>query len=53
MTKAPFSLRLEPDLFTRIKDQAKREHRPVNNLIELALIRYLEENEPKKETPTE
>lgn len=48
MTKSPFSLRLEPDLFERVKEQAKREHRPVNNLIELALIKYLEENEPKQ-----
>jgi hypothetical protein len=33
-----------------VKEQAKKEHRPINNFIEVVLIRYLEEIK-KKENP--
>ena len=43
MGKTPFSLKLDDDLAIAVKEQAKKEHRPVNNFIEVVLLKYLEE----------
>ncbi len=48
MTKQPFSLKLPPELMEKVREQALKEHRPVNNLIEVALLEYLEK---AKENP--
>lgn len=48
MGKQPFSLKLPPELLERVREQAAKEHRPVNNLIEVAILDYLEK---QKETP--
>ena len=53
MGKTPFSLKLEADLMEAVKEQAKKEHRPVNNFIEVALIKYLEDAKEEKEKPAE
>lgn len=47
MGKTPFSLKLDNDLMEKVREQAAKEHRPVNNFIEVVLIKYLEE---QKET---
>lgn len=52
MAKTPFSLKLEPELLEEVRLQAKQEHRSVSNLIEIAIIKYLEEIKQQK-TPTE
>ncbi len=43
MGKTPFSLKLDDNLAIAVKEQAKKEHRPVNNFIEVVLLNYLEE----------
>ena len=43
MGKTPFSLKLDDDLAVAVREQAKKEHRPVNNFIEVVLLKYLEE----------
>lgn len=55
MSKTPFSLKLEADLMESVKRQALKEHRPVNNFIEVVLIKYLEDvkNQEEKENPAE
>ena len=50
MGKTPFSLKLEADLAEAVKEQAKKEHRPVNNFIEVVLIKYLEDVKNQQET---
>lgn len=50
MGKTPFSLKLDDDLATQVKEQAKKEHRPVNNFIEVVLLRYLEEIKKEEST---
>ncbi len=47
MGKTPFSLKLDSDLMDAVKEEAKKEHRPVNNFIEVVLLEYLKK---KKET---
>ncbi len=46
--KRVFSLRMEDEIFDRIEQLAKDEHRSMNNMIEHILIKYLEENENKE-----
>ena len=46
--KRVFSLRMEDEIFDRIEQLAKDEHRYMNNMIEHILIKYLEENENKE-----
>jgi len=54
MGKTPFSLKLDSDIMEAVKDQAKKEHRPVNNFIEAVLMKYLEEQKTEeKEKPAE
>ena len=48
MTKIPYSIRIDPELLTVLKEQAKKEMRPVNNLIEFALNDYLTKASQKK-----
>lgn len=43
--KRVFTLRLDDDIFDRIEQIAKDEHRSMTNLIEFILLKYLEENE--------
>jgi hypothetical protein len=43
MGKTPFSLKLDEDLAVLVREQAKKEHRPMNNFIEVVLLKYLEE----------
>jgi hypothetical protein len=47
MTKSPFSLKLEEILMDRVRKQAQKEHRPVNNFIENVLLEYLNEQDRK------
>ena len=42
MAKVPFSLKIEDKILKEIRLQAEKEHRPVNNFIEVVLIKYLE-----------
>jgi hypothetical protein len=52
MTKAPFSLKLEDKLMERVREEAKNDHRPVNNFIELIIIKYFEEiDKQQQKTP--
>lgn len=54
MGKTPFSLKLDDDLAIAVRDQAKKEHRPMNNFIEVVLLKYLEEiKSQEKEKPGE
>jgi hypothetical protein len=41
--KRVFTLRLEDEIFEQIEDIAKTEHRSMTNLIEYALLKYLNE----------
>ena len=50
MGKTPFSLKLDDDLAIAVKEQAKKEHRPVNNFIEVVLLKYLEELKIQEQT---
>lgn len=50
MGKTPFSLKLDDDLAIAVKEQAKKEHRPVNNFIEVVLFNYLEEIKKQQAT---
>jgi hypothetical protein len=52
MGKTPFSLKLDSDIMEAVKEQAKKEHRPVNNFIEAVLMKYLDEQK-EKEKPAE
>jgi hypothetical protein len=50
MTKQPFSLKLPPEIMEKVRAQALKEHRPVNNLIEVALLEYLERVKEKPQS---
>lgn len=50
MGKQPFSLKLPQELLEEVREQAAKEHRPVNNLIEVALIDYLQKTKEKPES---
>ena len=43
--KRVFTLRLKDEYFDKLEFAAKKEHRSLTNLIELAVIKYLEEFE--------
>ena len=45
--KRVFTLRLKDEYFDKLEVVAKKEHRSLTNLIELAVIKYLEEYESK------
>jgi len=45
--KRVFTLRLKDEYFDKLEYAAKREHRSLTNLIELAVIKYLEDFENK------
>ena len=45
--KRVFTLRLKDEYFDKLAFVAKKDHRSLTNLIELAVIRYLEEYENK------
>ena len=45
--KRVFTLRLKDEYFDKLEFVAKEEHRSLTNLIELAVIKYLEEYENK------
>ena len=58
MSKIPYSLRLEPELLQKIKDQSKIRRRNINNMFEVLLeygILYLNEHsiEPEIEIRTD
>ena len=48
--KRVFTLRLKDEYFDKLEVVAKKEHRSLTNLIELAVIKYLEEFEIKNGT---
>ena len=48
MGKTPFSLKLDSGIMDAVKEQAKKEHRPVNNFIEAVLMKYLEEQKTEE-----
>jgi len=39
--KRPYSIRINPDLLEKLRAQAEKEMRPVNNMIEVAIVEYL------------
>ena len=43
--KRVFTLRMEDEIFDRIEQLAKDEHRSMTNMIEYILLKYLKENE--------
>ena len=45
--KRVFTLRLQDEYFDKLEYAAKKEHRSLTNLIELAVIKYLEDFENK------
>ena len=45
--KKVFTLRLKDEYFDKLEVVAKKEHRSLTNLIELTVIKYLEEYENK------
>jgi len=53
MVKEATSLKLDKEVFERVKTQAKNENRTMANFIETVLIKYLEEVEKEKEKPAE
>jgi hypothetical protein len=46
--KRVFTLRLDDEIFERIEQLAKDDHRSMTNLIEYILLKYLEETEQKE-----
>ena len=48
MTKIPYSIRIDQELLLVLKERAKKEMRPVNNLIEFILSDYLTKASQKK-----
>ena len=44
MAKVPLNVRVDPALLDALKAQAKIENRPLSNLIETVLKRYLADN---------
>ncbi len=48
-TDTQISCRVTAEFKTRVEAQAKRERRPVSNLIIKVMEEYLEKNEPKEE----
>ena len=46
--KRVFTLRLDDNIFDRIEQLAKNDHRSMTNLIEYILLKYLEEMEQGK-----
>ena len=50
MGKQPFSLKLPPEVLEEVRIQAAKEHRPVNNLIEVAILEYLEKQKEKPQS---
>lgn len=45
--KRVFTLRLNDDVFDKIEEIAKEEHRSLTNLIEYILLKYLEDEKDK------
>lgn len=43
--KRVFTLRLDDDIFDKIEQLAKNEHRSMTNMIEYILLKYIEETE--------
>lgn len=48
MVKEATSLKLDKEVFERVKIQSKKENRTMANFIETVLIKYLEEQEETK-----
>ena len=48
MTKTARGITIDDTIWERVKAQAIKEHRPVSNLVEFVLIKYLEDLEKKK-----
>ena len=48
--KRVFTLRLKDEYFDKLEIVAKKEHRSLTNLIELSVIKYLEEYENKNQS---
>lgn len=44
MAKIPYSIKVDEEVLDGIKKVAEDQHRSVNNTIEVALIKYVEEN---------
>lgn len=45
--KRVFTLRLDDEVFEKIEQLAKEEHRSMTNLIEYILLKYLDETQSK------
>lgn len=49
MTKVPLNVRVDPDLRKQLQEIAKRQNRPLSNLVETVLLEFVKEtmNESK------
>ncbi len=50
MVKEATSLKLEQDLMEKVRDQARKENRSLNNCIETILLEYYNNIEKEKKT---
>jgi len=48
MTKDVTTIRIDTKIMDRVKEEAKKENRPISNFIETVLIKYLEEQKEKE-----
>lgn len=49
MQKALFTLKIDPDLLARAKEQAQREERTVSSLLRFSLLEYLAKKTGKEQ----
>jgi len=45
--RVPLNVKIPPELRVRLIALAKEENRPLSNLVETVMLRYLEQHEPK------
>lgn len=48
MTKTARGITIDDEIWERIKEQAKKENRPISNFIETIIIKHFEEIEQQK-----
>ncbi|GET20471.1 hypothetical protein [Prolixibacter denitrificans] len=49
MTKSAKTITVDEVIWDKVKEQAKKENRPISNFVETVLIRYFDEIEKSKE----
>ena len=48
MAKTPVNIRLDDDLLKRVKKLAKADHRTFTNMVEMMLLKYIDDKEKSK-----